>query len=33
VKWLHEERKYDSLAALQAGIAADVIAARDFFGL
>jgi len=33
VKWLHEERKYDSLDALQAGIAADVIAARDFFGL
>ena len=33
VKWLHEERKYDSLDALQAGIAADVIAARDHFDL
>jgi riboflavin kinase/FMN adenylyltransferase len=33
VKWLHAERKYESLDALQAGIAADVIEARDFFGL
>ncbi|HYP34185.1 MAG TPA: bifunctional riboflavin kinase/FAD synthetase [Burkholderiaceae bacterium] len=31
MKWLHEERKYDSLDALQAGIAADVIDARDYF--
>ena len=33
VKWLHEERKYDSLDALQAGIAADVVEAKAFFGL
>jgi len=31
MKWLHEERKYDSLDALQEGIAVDVIDARDYF--
>jgi riboflavin kinase / FMN adenylyltransferase len=31
MQWLHEERKYDSLEALQAGIAADIIDARDYF--
>jgi riboflavin kinase/FMN adenylyltransferase len=31
VKWLHPELKYESLAALQAGIARDVAAARDWF--
>jgi riboflavin kinase/FMN adenylyltransferase len=29
--WLHPERKYESLDALRAGIAADVAAARDWF--
>ena len=29
--WLHAERKYESLDALQAGIAADVIDAREYF--
>ena len=33
VKWLHEERNYGSLEALQAGIAADVGEAKRFFGL
>ena len=32
VKWLHEERNYGSLEALQAGIAADVVDARTYFG-
>jgi riboflavin kinase / FMN adenylyltransferase len=31
VKWLHEERNYGSLEALQAGIAADVADAKAFF--
>jgi riboflavin kinase/FMN adenylyltransferase len=31
VKWLHAERKYDSLAALQEGIAVDVADARAWF--
>jgi riboflavin kinase/FMN adenylyltransferase len=31
LKWLHEERDYGSLSALQAGIAADVAAARAWF--
>ena len=31
VKWLHAERDYGSLEALQAGIAADVVEARAFF--
>ena len=33
MKWLHEERKYPSLEALQAGIAADVVDAKAYFGL
>jgi len=33
VKWLHAERKYESLEALQAGIAVDVAEARAYFGL
>ena len=33
VRWLHAERKYESLEALQAGIAVDVARARDHFGL
>ncbi|MET0381978.1 MAG: riboflavin kinase, partial [Burkholderiaceae bacterium] len=32
LEWLHEEREYGSLAALQAGIAADVDEARRWFG-
>jgi riboflavin kinase/FMN adenylyltransferase len=31
VKWLHEERHYGGLDALQAGIAADVADARAWF--
>ena len=33
VKWLHPERDYGSMEALQAGIAADVTEARRWFGL
>ena len=33
VKWLHAERNYGSLEALQAGIAVDVGEAKAFFGL
>jgi riboflavin kinase/FMN adenylyltransferase len=29
--WLHEERRYGSMRALRDGIAADVVAARDWW--